>query len=517
MTDKWTVGLSTGYNASTCLLKNGEIVFFIEEERLSRVKADTIPWLGMAQVEKYTDRIDYIIHTNSQGYTRSKESPYIQYFVKKGMFTSIKEIKNVNIKDNDHLYHASCGFFNSGFSEAVCVVLDSDGAIISKDGFSGKESESVYLASYPNNLIQYYRRAKSKDTKNIEQYFFSEETGPSELYNNLSMALGYDSLECGIVMGLSSYGKEDYSIPLVNTIPLEDYTKYNKENLCYAVQKVTERQSLELIMAALSITKCKNLVITGSYALNCVSNYEYLKHLPKDVNLYIDPVSNDSGLGLGAALYMHTYMDRSAKPNKLESLYLGQVPSYDVELPSDLLSIDATYDSVSELLVDGNIVAMFQGRSEAGPRALGNRSILFDPRKVNGKDVVNAVKGRETFRPFAGTVMLEYAHELFDMRGLKESPYMMYAVKVLTDKIPAITHVDSTCRIQTVTEEQNEHFYNLLNSFMNKTGVPVLFNTSFNMAGEPLVETLQDAFDTLRKSDIKYLYLPEQNKLVYKV
>lgn len=516
MSDVWIVGFSTGENASTCLMKNGEVVFFIEEERLSRVKADNIPLLGMFEVEKYTDRLNYIIHTNEYGYVRAKESPYIQYFVKKGMFKPVKELKNVNIKNNNHLYHASCGFFSSGFDRAVCVVLDSGGAVISKDGCSGIERESVYLATYPNDLIQYYKRASSTDNKNIGEYFFNDGVGPAELYSRLSTSLGYSSLDCGTAMGLASYGKEDYDIPLVTEIPYEELTNYNRENLCYAVQKVSERMSLDLIMSALQITKCKNLVITGSYALNCVANYEYLKHLPEDVNLYIDPVSNDSGLGLGAAQYMNTYMNRSGSPKKLDSLYLGQVPSYDVEVPPEFKVKHVTYDDVSQLLVDGEIVAIFQGRSEAGPRALGNRSILFDPRKQNGKEVVNAIKGRESFRPFAGTVMLEHCHELFDMRGLKESPYMMFAVKVLTDKIPAITHVDGTCRIQTVTSEQNKHFYNLIKSFRDKTGVPVLFNTSFNMAGDPLVETLEDAFDTLHKSEIKYLYLPEKNILICK-
>jgi len=160
---------------------------------------------------------------------------------------------------------------------------------------------------------------------------------------------------------------------------------------------------------------------------------------------------------------------------------------------------------------------MWQGQSENGPRALGNRSILYDPRDPEGKDHVNTVKHREYFRPFAGTILEEDTHEWFDLRGMDSSPSMMYAVNCqpgIEQKIPAIIHVDGTCRIQTVNKEQNEHFYNLISAFKEKTGVPILFNTSFNLGGEPLVEDLVDAFDTIKNSDIEYLYLPEYNKLI---
>ena len=174
---------------------------------------------------------------------------------------------------------------------------------------------------------------------------------------------------------------------------------------------------------------------------------------------------------------------------------------------------------MAKLISDRNIVALFQGRSEAGPRALGNRSILYDPRDPNGKDVVNGVKGREWFRPFAGSIMKEYVHEWFDMAGMDESPFMMYACNIVFDKvelIPAISHVDETCRIQTVDIENNKYYYELIKSFYELTNVPVLFNTSFNLAGEPLVETLDDALNTLINSKINYLYLPELQLLVEK-
>lgn len=171
---------------------------------------------------------------------------------------------------------------------------------------------------------------------------------------------------------------------------------------------------------------------------------------------------------------------------------------------------------VAELIANKNIVALFQGRSEAGHRALGNRSILYDPRDPNGKDHVNIVKQREAYRPFAASVMLEHVHDWFDMAGLKESPFMMFAVDVIKDKqklIPCVTHVDGTCRIQTITKEQNINFYNLIDAFYKLTGVPMLFNTSFNLAGEVIVETEDEAIDVLQRSKIDYLYLPKKQIL----
>jgi carbamoyltransferase len=172
---------------------------------------------------------------------------------------------------------------------------------------------------------------------------------------------------------------------------------------------------------------------------------------------------------------------------------------------------------VAKLIADKNIVALFQGRSEAGYRALGNRSILYDPRDPNGKDHVNVVKRREWYRPFAASVMLEHVHDWFDMRGLNDSPFMMFAVDVKENKkklIPCVTHVDGTCRIQTVAQEQNFSFYNLINEFYNLTSVPMIFNTSFNLAGEVIVETEDEAIDVLQRSKIEYLYIPDKQKLI---
>lgn len=171
-------------------------------------------------------------------------------------------------------------------------------------------------------------------------------------------------------------------------------------------------------------------------------------------------------------------------------------------------------NKVIDLLVEQRVVAFYSGRSEVGPRALGHRSLLFDPRNKDAKDIMNRIKKRESFRPFAASIMEEHSNEWFEMRGLKKSPYMLYAIKVREEKkniIPGVLHVDYTCRLQTV---DSGIYYNLIKMFYNKTNVPLLLNTSFNLNGEPIVETKDDAIKTLKNSNIKYLYFADDDELI---
>jgi carbamoyltransferase len=227
---------------------------------------------------------------------------------------------------------------------------------------------------------------------------------------------------------------------------------------------------------------------------------------------------------MGAALlWYHTMTeDTNVRPRE-DDVYLGPKLSYthneidNIAAKYNAEVTDATHADVVELMTSKNIVANFQGRSENGPRALGNRSLMFDPTFKDGKDFVNEIKNREYFRPFAGSILAEDVHEWFDLRGMEDSPTMMYAVNCqpgVEEKIPAIIHVDGTCRIQTVTREQNPHYYDIIKAFKEKTGCPIIFNTSFNLGGEPLVETLDDAIRTLEDCRIEYLYLPEHGKLI---
>jgi carbamoyltransferase len=180
-------------------------------------------------------------------------------------------------------------------------------------------------------------------------------------------------------------------------------------------------------------------------------------------------------------------------------------------------TIHRDLDTVIDLLVDKQqIFGMFQGESEWGPRALGNRSILFDPTNPDAKDIVNEVKKREHYRPFACTILEEHAHEYVVLGQLKSSPYMSFALQCTEkalEEIPSLVHTDNTCRIQTVNREQNKNYYDLIKALGERTGTPIVFNTSFNLHGEPIVETIYDAIHTCNNSDINQLYIPEDQEI----
>jgi len=293
----------------------------------------------------------------------------------------------------------------------------------------------------------------------------------------------------------------------------------SRRNMAYNIQTESQAEVLKLIHKAIEKNGNKNIVISGGYGLNCVANYWYLDKLPEGTKLFVEPISNDAGTAIGAALlaYYNISGDNEVR-QKNETLYLGPIQEITPEkVIETAMKYNGTvyenvdYERVINTIRDKNIVALFQERCENGPRALGNRTLMYDATDPNGKDFVNLIKKREYFRPFAASVLQDDVHEWFDLRGMEDSPSMMYAVNCqpgVKEKIPAVIHVDGTCRIQTVTEEQNPHWYNLIKEFKNQTGVPALFNTSFNLGGEPLVETIDDAMRTLYNSGINYIYFP---------
>jgi carbamoyltransferase len=399
------------------------------------------------------------------------------------------------------------------------------------------------------------------------ELILDDSAGITKAYEAVTQYCGWAPIEAGKTMGLFPYGEPTDKIPpiysdgnggrwrtsdrnvIIPTYPngaevnegryeylltpqdvrenREDVTLLqNRRDMAYAIQTQSQAEVLRLIRKAVEMSGIKNVVLSGGYGLNCVANYYYLEELKDEgINFYVEPISNDAGTCIGAALLIHHKIndDDTVRPYA-DSLYLGPAYCYsddeihDVAKKYNATDIrKATHADVVELLRNKNIVTMFQGRSESGPRALGNRSILFDPTFEDGKDFVNLVKRREYFRPFAGSILHEHAHEWFDMRGMEQSPHMMYAMNCqpgVAEKIPSIIHVDGTCRIQTVKREQNPNYYDLITEFYKVSGMPILFNTSFNLGGEPLVETLDDAVRTLANSKMEYLYLPEYGYLI---
>lgn len=557
------LGVNPGHNGSIALISDGELVYYIEEERLSRQKYDGNPFRAILDVlSKW--KIDCVVVGGTTAEIPrlpwTGEDPYTALVRKHNN----PKVESITLGQEHHLGHAACAFYNSGFDKAIAIIVDGAGSLHQTAEFSGYETESIWECSYPNDFTLKYRSYGNNFGYTFDNGLdhFDGAVTITKAYEAVSQYLRFGFIEAGKTMGLAPYGKEDKNIPelfvagrgskdiFMPSYPAGAYIDQNRvpylkldrdeeddwhkdpskltdaeKNLAWKIQHDTQKMVGDLIEEQLEKSDTKNVVIAGGYGLNCVANYYLRKRFP-DINLYCEPISNDGGTAIGIAKYVwysKNLEDVTIRSQK--TLYHG--PEYTTEQiqetldkHSDKISVEkTTYAEVAKLIADRNIVALFQGRSEAGPRALGNRSILYDPTDPNGKDFVNTVKGREWFRPFAASALKEHSSEWFDLAGMDESPFMMYAVNIHSDKvdkIPCVSHVDGTCRIQTVSKEQNLHYHSVISEFHKLTGVPLVFNTSFNLAGDPLVETIEDALNTLYKSDMKYLYLPELQVLVTK-
>ena len=493
------------HDASICILEDGKITSYQMEERFSRKKHDlNFDCILDNLKDNHFDKIIITQHfLENYTYSLEKVKEKIQNF-------SYDEL--IVESERHHLYHAYSGFYNSGFDEAICFSVDASGAILNSGDV---EIESIYHLRKNQEETQLYQRTREFRTVKVNNSFWKYISSLDE--NNLSVGekfckyselFGYNAIDgAGKIMGLAQYKNHKEKLQY----PYNSKEWKQRVDEAHDLQQETQNHILSLIKKYTEETGIQNVVISGGYGLNCVANYHYLKNL-KDINLYVDPICFDAGIAIGAAYY---YTTEKYKIKPLQNAYIGyKEKTYDL---SNLEKTKVSYDDIVELLLQKNVVALFQGKSEAGQRALGNRSLLFDPRVSNGKDIVNQIKKRENFRPFAGSVLQEEAHKWFDMLSLKESPYMQYAMDAYENEIehvPAIIHADNTCRIQTVTQEQNLHFYNLISCFFKETGVPMLMNTSFNLGGQPLVETFDHAIKTLKNSMIEYLYLPEIETLI---
>jgi carbamoyltransferase len=409
----------------------------------------------------------------------------------------------------------------------------------------GREISSSFIIKYPAEIetidkkIVFPLELKNSLTNIGNNVFITNSVSEGIAFDITAKNFGLGLMSAGKLMGMSSYGKKNEQNPPIykDGVINKDLFKISNEDVrhidfnlnfednfqskadfAYSLQEEIQENVAEEIIKKLKQTGQKNLCLSGGFFLNCASNYYLLKKLPKEVKIYVEPISNDSGNTIGASKFLYHTLTKNKKILKQKNIYYGPKYNYsENNLKNEIYVKDIKPKDVAKLISEKNIVAIYQGRSEAGPRALGNRSILYDPRDPNGKNHVNIVKQREWFRPFAGSVLKEEATKWFDLKSLNESKFMMFAVDVFKDKqslIPAITHVDGTCRIQTVSEEDNKNFYDLIKEFYKITDVPILFNTSFNLAGNTIVETLDDALWTLKNSKINYLYLPEMSILI---
>lgn len=465
-----------------------------------------------------------------------------------------------------HMSHAASAFYCSPFKQAAVLTIDGVGewstatvghgentqlTLLSEIrfphslgllysvftaylGFEVNDGEYKVMGMAPYGVPQYIDRVRKLFTLftdgslQLDLSYFSYHYSPNKAFNSKFVKLfgpprDPKSLFFTKASGFPKYfGKKPSNF---NQLALQNQ---HYADIAASIQKVTEDIMFKMARYALSITNEKVLCLAGGVALNSVGNGYLLKEL--GVDLYIQPASGDSGGAVGAALFAYHHLLRKPRSFIMKHVYLGRaytgneirafltesfIPHAYVENEDELIQ------KVVTALLQKQIVGWFQGRFEWGPRALGNRSILADPRSPEMKDIVNAkIKFREPYRPFAPSVLAEKAGTYFDLpqaQDIYPARYMLLVTQVkkqYESKLPAITHVDGSARLQTVFSETNPRYYKLIKAFGDKTGIYMLLNTSFNLKGEPIVTTPQNAFNTFLRSEMDILVL--ENFLIEK-
>jgi len=513
------VGVSPLHDSTVAVINDGKLELFFKEERYTRAKRDSYPIKSLLNVLKNVKGpIDHCCVAGGTG-------PEMQV-----LSTTLQKMFNCPVTDYHrfhHLSHASLAFYNSGFETALVVVIDRDGSIINENS---REAETVFEASYPNNFKTLYQ-----NTWKFNDSFMSI----VKVYESATTLIGQKPLENGKTMGLAAYGNDKsfveffknnnpvhdlfdqgrYVLEHFDTTIYKDYipnctkdiTKENYQfyaDYAYQVQKQTQEQVLDLIKNWVNTTGISKVCLTGGYGLNVVCNEYLVKNLP-EVEFYFEPLADDSGNSIGAAMHLYRMLTNDTTISSLNNTFVhGVTEDYDV------IGTQCNYNDIVKELIEQKSVGVYNGLAESGPRALGNRSILFDPRNPQAKDIVNKIKNREWYRPFAAMILEEDFQDYFETHGLQKSEHMTISFQCkLPDVIPGVVHVDGSCRIQTVNNTV-PHIYNLLTEFKKQTGCPVLLNTSFNLAGEPLVETVGDAINTYDQSELSVLWFPELGKCI---
>lgn len=557
----YILGISAFYHDSAaCLLGNGEIIAAAQEERFSRKKNDASfpknsidyclrtagisaqdinyvvfydkPWL------KFERLITTYLLSTPRGF-RSFLQAMPSWLKQKLWLPSVIE-KELKIKNKPILFtehhqaHAGSAFYPSPFQKAAILTIDGVGefATTSISRGTGNKIEQLKELHFPHSLGLLY---------SAFTYFLGFKVNSDEYK----------------IMGLAPYGKPKYKkLIYKNLIDLKpdgsfhlnieyfDYlhglkmtnTKFDKlfglgvrkkneqlnqrhKDLASSIQEVTEEIVLRLAKHTYEITKQTNLCLAGGVALNCVANGR-LKKESLFKNIWIQPASGDAGGAIGAALTVwHEYLNKKKSQPKKSALQKNSLlgPSYtnkEIKLFLDNNNIAYNFyknkkeaaKTIAKFIAARKIIGLFQGAMELGPRALGNRSILADPRDPKMQSYLNnKIKFRESFRPFAPAVLAEDAKKYFKFDG--ESPYMLFAAQVIGNKIPAVTHLDNSARLQTVKQEDNPFFYEIIRSFKKISGCPIVINTSFNVREEPIVCSPQDAYNCFLKTGIDVLVL----------
>ncbi len=600
---KSILGISAFYHDSAaCILINGKIIAAAQEERFTRKKHDSnYPYNAVEFVLKYAkiklSEVDQIIFF---------EKPFLKFerlletyvaFAPKGFLSFSKAMpiwikeklfqKNLlqnKLKDHDknydkkkenlyfsdhHLSHAASAFFPSPFSEAIVITADGVGEWSTTTVAVGKDNmlEIKKEIHFPHSLgllysaFTYYTgfKVNSGEYKLMGLAPYGEPKYVKEILKLIDIkedgTFRLDQSYFNYATGLTMTNKKfDNLFGQKPRNPKTDKLTQFHMDIAASIQKVTEDIMIKLTKSVQKEYGLKNLCLAGGVALNCVANGKILNEKIFE-NIWVQPAAGDAGGALGAALALWHIDQKNPRNINNEDDMLGSYlgPEYSqTEIEMELKRLGARFKILSESeiinqtsrdLSAGNAIGWFQGRMEFGPRALGCRSILGDPRSPDMQKNLNLkVKYRESFRPFAPSILAEELNNWFDINSY--SPYMLMVSKVKKNKcipmtnsdeklfgieklnvkrseVPAITHVDYSARIQTVHEHTNKKYYKLLSKFKELTGCPILVNTSFNVRGEPIVNTPEDAFRCFMGTDLDnlaigncYLIKSEQEKLL---
>lgn len=553
----YILGISAFYHESAAaIIKDGVVLVAIEEERLSRIKHDnSFPkkavnaclkfanikasdLSGVAYYEKPLLKFERILHTFTETYPFSVR-PFIEGIPEWiNQKIKVEEVirKNLNFKGPvfflpHHLSHAASAYLNSPFKKA---------AVLSIDGVGEYETTTLWQAQ--GDIISPLKSIHFPDSLGL---FFAAFT------SYLGFRINDSEYK---VMGMAALGRKKYVKKIHKTIKVfaDGSFKLNMEYFAFresfrmwsgkfedlfgkarsedkafmqkhfdiaaSLQFVTEEIYFKILNHLYLLTKTDNLCIGGGLGLNALANGKIYKNTPFK-NIYIFGPCGDSGSAVGAALYAYRNLLEGKKHTLVKSLMLGLSYS-DWEVEKILKQNSINYkkfrnekeliNTTAHLLAKGKIIGWFQGRAEYGPRSLGARSILSKPNPYSMKDKVNKIKIREEFRPFAGSILKEEVADFFEVPEKNHSaPFMNFCFPVKKEKrkiLSAITHQDGTCRIQTVSRNDGK-FYKLIKKFHQLTGIPCLLNTSFNLKGEPIVESPAQAVDDFLKTDLEYLVI----------
>ena len=567
------------HDSAACLLEDGEIVAAVSEDRLTRIKADAsfpkeavaycleeagisleeLDYVGfydkpLLKFERILETYLGVVPRGFRSYLMAgplwiKEKLFMDREIKEGL-----EYEGEVLYSEHHESHAASAFYPSPFEEAAILTMDGVGEWATASMGVGRRNDLEIFKElhWPDSLgllysaFTYYTgfKVNSGEYKVMGLAPYGEpkyvDLILSELIDlkedgSFTMNQSYFNYLKGLTMTNGAFDK------LFGGPPRTPETKLTQRemDLARSVQEVCEEVMLRMTRTVHRETGLKNLCLAGGVALNCVGNGRILREGPFE-NIWIQPAAGDAGGALGVAqLIWHRYLDqpRTVTPGRdsMKGAYLG--PGFsDEEAERRLQGLGAKYERlerkelhrrVAAELADGNIVGWFNGRTEFGPRALGARSILGDPRRQDMQSTMNLkVKFRESFRPFAPSVLRERVSDYFEMDT--DSPYMLLVASVKEERqipmsgeqqqlwgieqlnvprsdIPAVTHIDYSARVQTVSRETNPDYYDLLKEFENLTGCGVVVNTSFNVRGEPIVCTPEDAYTCFMRTDIDYL------------